>query len=63
MKMVIYDFTGRLIEAREFTLRQGANVFSVNTGKWQPGTYMVQLLTQSQTINKKLLIQADAVLK
>lgn len=63
MKMVIYDFTGRLIEAREFTLRQGANVFSVNTGKWKPGTYMVQLLTQSQTINKKLLIQADAVLK
>lgn len=59
MKMMVYDFTGRLVEVKEFSLKQGTNVFSVNINQLKPGAYMVQLMTQSQTINKKLLIQAE----
>jgi hypothetical protein len=59
MKMMFYDFTGRLVEVKEFSLKQGTNVFSVNINQLKPGAYMVQLMTQSQTINKKLLIQAE----
>jgi hypothetical protein len=63
LKMMVYDFAGRLIDSRELSLKQGTNVFSINTSQWKPGTYMVQLMTQTQTINKKLLIQADGILK
>jgi hypothetical protein len=63
LKMMVYDFAGRLIDSRELALKQGTNVFSINTSQWKPGTYMVQLMTQTQTINKKLLIQADGILK
>lgn len=63
MKMMVYDFTGRLIEGKDFTLKQGTNVFSINTSQWRTGTYVVQLMTQSQTINRKLLIRADGILK
>jgi len=63
LKMMVYDFAGRLIDSRELSLKQGTNVFSINTSQRKPGTYMVQLMTQTQTINKKLLIQADGILK
>jgi hypothetical protein len=61
MKMMVYDLTGRLVEAKELSMKAGTNVFSVNTGQWRPGTYMVQLITQTQTINRKLIIQADSI--
>jgi hypothetical protein len=63
LKMMIYDFTGRLIEGKEISLKQGTNVFSINTDQWKPGAYVIQLMTQTQTINKKLLIQADGILR
>jgi hypothetical protein len=61
MKMMVYDLTGRLVDAKELSLKAGTNVFSINTGQWRPGTYMVQLMTQTQTNNKKLIIQADMI--
>jgi hypothetical protein len=61
MKMRVYDLTGRLVDATELSLKTGTNVFSINTGQWRPGTYIVQLMTQTQTINKKLIIQADMI--
>jgi hypothetical protein len=63
MKMMVYDFTGRLIETKEFSLKQGTNVFSIKTNQWKSGTYIMQLKTEGQTINKKLLIQTDGALK
>ena len=57
LKMMVYDFAGALIEAKGLTLRQGSNVFSVNTGQWKPGAYLVQLITETGTIHKKLIIQ------
>lgn len=61
VKMMVYDFTGVLLETRSYSLKQGTNVFSINTNQWKPGGYLVQLVTETQTINKKLLIQADAI--
>jgi hypothetical protein len=63
LKMMVYDFTGRLVEGKEISLKQGTNVFSINTDQWKPGAYLIQLMTQTQTINKKLLIQADGILR
>jgi hypothetical protein len=60
LKMLVYDFAGILIQANSFNLNQGANVFLIETDKWKPGTYVVQLITQSQTIHKKLIIQRQA---
>jgi hypothetical protein len=63
LKMLVYDFTGSLIENKTFSLRQGTNIFSIDTGRWKPGAYMVQLVTQNQTIHKKLIIQAQGPVK
>jgi hypothetical protein len=60
LKMLVYDFAGILIQANSFNLNQGANVFLIETDKWKPGAYVVQLITQSQTIHKKLIIQRQA---
>lgn len=57
MKMMVYDFAGVLVESRSFSLRQGINVFPIDTGKWKQGAYVIQLITETQTIHKKLIIQ------
>ena len=57
LKMLVYDFSGVLVEMKNFSLKQGTNVFSVNTDRWRPGAYIVQLITPTQTIHKKLVIQ------
>jgi hypothetical protein len=62
-KMLVYNFTGALIETKNLMLNQGTNVFSIDTGKWKPGAYVVQLITQSQTIHKKLIIQAQGTVR
>lgn len=59
LKMMVYDFAGVLIEAKILSLRQGSNVFSIATDRWKPGAYMVQLITETQTIHKKLIIQTQ----
>jgi len=63
LKMLVYDFTGLLVEVKNLPLQQGTNVFSVETGKWKPGSYVVQLVTDNQTIHKKLIIQSQAMVK
>jgi hypothetical protein len=59
LKMMVYDFAGVLVEAKILSLRQGSNVFSIATDRWKPGAYMVQLITETQTIHKKLIIQTQ----
>lgn len=63
MKMRVYDFTGRIIETKDLSLRQGTNVFSINTDHWKPGAYLIQLITPTQTASKRLLIQSDGLLR
>jgi Tol biopolymer transport system component len=63
LKMMVYDFTGRMVENKEFFLNQGNNVFSVNTSGMKSGTYMIQLITSTQTINQRLLIQANETIR
>jgi hypothetical protein len=58
LKMLVYDFTGVLIETKSFLLKQGTNVFPINTDSWKPGAYVVQLITGNQTIHKKLIVQS-----
>jgi hypothetical protein len=57
MKVMVYDIAGALIDRREMTVYKGNNVFSIDTDKWKPGTYLVQLITPNQTIHKKLVKQ------
>jgi len=57
LKVAVYNFSGMLIEMKMFSLKQGSNVFTMETDKWQPGSYIVQLITQNQTVHKKLVIQ------
>jgi len=58
LKMMVYNFGGVLIETRSLSLKQGTNVFSIDTDRWKPGTYVVQLVTENETIHKKLIIQS-----
>lgn len=57
LKVAVYNFSGMLVEMKMLSLKQGSNVFTMATDKWQPGSYIVQLITQNQTIHKKLVIQ------
>lgn len=57
LKMLVYDFSGALILMKSFLIERGTNVFAVETDKWKAGGYVVQLITQNQTIHKKLIIQ------
>jgi hypothetical protein len=57
LKLLVYDLSGRVIESKIFSLKQGSNLFTVETSKWNPGAYMLQLSTQNQTVHKKLIVQ------
>jgi hypothetical protein len=59
LRMLVYNFAGGLIENKTFSLRQGTNVFTIETAKWKPGAYVVQLITPDQTTHKKLIIQSQ----
>lgn len=61
LKMKVYDFAGVLVEVKSMLLKQGANVFSIDTEKWKPGAYLIQLVTDGETIHKKLIIQTRSV--
>jgi len=63
VKMMVYDFMGVLLQTKDLSVKQGTNVFSINTNQWKPGGYMIQFVTETGTINKKLLIQADGILR
>jgi hypothetical protein len=63
VKMMVYDFMGVLLQTKDLSVKQGTSVFSINTNQWKPGGYMIQLVTETGTINKKLLIQADGILR
>jgi hypothetical protein len=63
VKMMVYDFMGVLLQTKDLSVKQGTNVFSINTNQWKPGGYMIQLVSETGTINKKLLIQANGILR
>lgn len=63
LKVLVYDLTGVLVESKDFLLKQGTNVFSINTSQWKPGAYMMQLVTPNQTIHKKLIVQSPGLLR
>jgi hypothetical protein len=58
VKMVIYDFAGALVHSRTLNLKPGSNAFTIDTERWQSGTYLIQLVSREQTINKKLVVQS-----
>jgi len=60
LKVMVYDLAGSLVDRREMTVYKGNNVFSIDTDKWKPGTYLVQLITPTQTIHKKLIKQMQS---
>lgn len=60
LKLLVFDFTGLLVERKELTISQGTNVFSLDTANWRPGPYIVQLITPAQTIHKKLVVQRQS---
>ena len=60
LKVMIYDLAGVLIDKRAMTINKGNNVFSIDTDKWKPGAYVVQLITPNQTIHKKLIKQMQS---
>jgi len=59
LKVKVYDLGGVLIDSREIIVNKGNNVFSIDTDKWKPGAYIVQLITPNQTIHKKLIKQVQ----
>jgi Secretion system C-terminal sorting domain len=56
MKLMVYDFTGALVDTRSLPLKQGTNVFSINTLQWKEGVYVLQLTTMNRVIRKKLIV-------
>jgi len=60
LKVMVYDLAGVLIDNREITISKGNNVFSIDTDKWKPGAYVVQLITPNQTIHRKLIKQRQS---
>jgi hypothetical protein len=63
MKLTVYDLTGALVDAENFTLKQGTNVFSVNTLRWKDGAYVLQFTADNRVIRKKLIVNRLALVK
>ena len=57
LKVLVYDLAGVLVDRRNLVLNKGNNVFSIDTERWKSGPYVIQLVTQTQTIHKKLIKQ------
>lgn len=63
LKILVYDLSGVLIETKTQLIKQGTNVFSMDITRWKQGAYMIQLITQNQTIHKKLIVQRHSAVK
>ncbi len=46
-ELMVYDIQGRLIHQRALAVSTGSNHMAVNTADWQPGRYLVKLLSAS----------------
>ena len=57
LKIMVYDFAGICVQTKNYSLKQGSNVFVLETLQWKPGAYIIHMITPSQVIQKKLLIQ------
>jgi hypothetical protein len=58
--VLVYDLSGVLIDRMNLSLNKGNNVFSISTEKWKSGSYVLQLVTSTETIHKKLIKQVQS---
>jgi hypothetical protein len=63
LQVLVYDLSGALIDRMNLSLNKGNNVFAINTEKWKPGSYVLQLVTSTETIHKKLIKQVQSGVK
>jgi hypothetical protein len=63
VKVLVYDISGSLIHQAKYPLNKGNNVFTMDTNKWKPGTYIMQLVTPDLTIHKKVVKQLQSGLE
>jgi hypothetical protein len=60
LQVLVYDLSGVLIDRMNLSLNKGNNVFSISTEKWKSGSYVLQLVTSTETIHKKLIKQVQS---
>jgi hypothetical protein len=63
VKVLVYDISGSLIHEAKYPLNKGNNVFTMETIKWKPGAYIMQLVTSDLTIHKKVVKQLQSGLE
>ena len=63
LQVFVYNLSGVLIDRMNLVLTKGNNVFSIDTQKWKPGSYVMQLVTPTETIHKKVIKQVQSGVK
>lgn len=63
LTVFVYALSGALVQNKSFMLKQGTNVFTMETEKWNPGAYLLELITPNQVIHKKLIIERGGTIK
>lgn len=56
----VFDISGALLKTTRFNLQSGINVLQLDATPWKPGTYMVNIVTGSENVWKKFVVNSTA---
>lgn len=56
----VFDISGALLKTTRFNLQSGINMLQLDATPWKPGTYMVNIVTGSENVWKKFVVNSTA---
>ncbi len=56
----VFAISGALLKTARFNLQSGINILQLDATPWKPGTYMVNIVTGSENLWKKFVVNSTA---